>query len=1032
MITPFPVPSKGALRLLRQIAYAGSFAGSIGGGAVILEDRRRRICAAREIHETTRKLKSSRKYHSAASAAENERDSSSEHAIYKHWDINITPEDDPSRTPFLPSEINKAYESVHFPSSASHKHHKERIHRSEKHQLREDFADNSDVAVGNRSKAEDVAVVGGSDLTPHSPQKLHKFVPRGIDEQLSNTALKNTPPSNNNVIEKDSAQTGNLSSTRPHTTSGRESSAEAIATVEKPGSQSNPESLLQHIDTRLARKDTRNAVALFLETFSNQTSTELRPRFTKLAFKLASAALQEKKYNLVENIFWRMRELNALDWRCWSLMLKALAEQKQHRQLIDIFKDWRGTFRPNDESHVPAMQAFVAHSKLGEAEEILQSASKQNSSQLRASYVVLLSGIWRATRDLERTKALFSRMLSWSADFRPSVALYNSLIRSCVESHQEEQAEAYVLEMKEKWSLQPNIRTLGHFVLSKAQKQDWPGVQNSLDNLKSTGLIAEAKTPAALLNPLLIAYGRQGNSKDLVSFSRTIIEAYELRPDQSTSDIVVGILAENGLVSEIEEWMEYTRQQGFNLKLDAQSFGQNLERFWARNKNGATTRVEKLHFAHRQLKRSAVNDEALHGIRKVIARWKSQRPRKLNSKPLKDAPNEKLEMGVGVRGVHRQMDLAMIDGRPAEAVRIYERAVADGVVISRQLLETAVEASLRATGDDFAQAHGLVLSARESGLKTEDALTPLFIHHLYQSASHIRRHVGEDLKTAVLNVYRTMEQHGLPIKHHVAITAANRLINQGKPSEAISLLTNIKSLPLYESTPFDIVGMTTFLRAYVQLHQVAGIQWVLHTVFSTDMPIDEPFVDVLKKAKSGLRAIMTSHGVQHHSHASSSHSSSASWAINATSKSSLSQRSLSTVPYSPQMVHDCRRFLKLLDTWVVEVSQRKKYMEAESARQQRAIVKLIKKTSSSPSSSSSTPLSSSSSSSASASSISPPPTPSSSRPSINVPTRQRKSLKTARKPSKHITPTESQPKPTAQSTQASSDNHASSVVSCEA
>ncbi|RDW77029.1 hypothetical protein BP6252_05082 [Coleophoma cylindrospora] len=67
MPSSLPVPSKGALRTLRNLALGTSCTVSFTAG-LLTEDRRRRIHAAREVHENAKRIKSSRSYHSAGAA----------------------------------------------------------------------------------------------------------------------------------------------------------------------------------------------------------------------------------------------------------------------------------------------------------------------------------------------------------------------------------------------------------------------------------------------------------------------------------------------------------------------------------------------------------------------------------------------------------------------------------------------------------------------------------------------------------------------------------------------------------------------------------------------------------------------------------------------------------------------------------------------------------------------------------------------------------------------------------------------------
>jgi len=92
MAPTLPVPSKGALRTLRNLALGTSCTVAFGAG-LITEDRRRRIHAAREVHDNAKKLKSSRKYHSASTAAVE----SFEGLITRYGDVSLWPPSKPLR-----------------------------------------------------------------------------------------------------------------------------------------------------------------------------------------------------------------------------------------------------------------------------------------------------------------------------------------------------------------------------------------------------------------------------------------------------------------------------------------------------------------------------------------------------------------------------------------------------------------------------------------------------------------------------------------------------------------------------------------------------------------------------------------------------------------------------------------------------------------------------------------------------------------------------------------------------------------------
>ncbi|KAA8575960.1 hypothetical protein EYC84_006125 [Monilinia fructicola] len=65
MPSALPVPSKGALRALRNIALGTSCTVAFTAG-MLTEDRRRRIRSAKLVHDNAKKLKSSKQYHESS------------------------------------------------------------------------------------------------------------------------------------------------------------------------------------------------------------------------------------------------------------------------------------------------------------------------------------------------------------------------------------------------------------------------------------------------------------------------------------------------------------------------------------------------------------------------------------------------------------------------------------------------------------------------------------------------------------------------------------------------------------------------------------------------------------------------------------------------------------------------------------------------------------------------------------------------------------------------------------------------------
>lgn len=186
-------------------------------------------------------------------------------------------------------------------------------------------------------------------------------------------------------------------------------------------------------------------------------------------------------------------------------------------------------------------------------------------------------------------------------------------------------------------------------------------------------------------------------------------------------------------------------------------------------------------------------------------------------------------------------------GQPSEAVALYKRAIAQrGAPHSSYSLEMAIAASLSARDDDASEAEQLFNLAEDPDYNITGSLMPLVMQRITRSD---RKGLDpEGLLKTVIDFYRSMDQNGIPVRHHIATTAASILIRHKKSAEGVSLLRRVFSSPWGSSSgrSFDIVAMTVFLQGYTRLERRDGIEWVIDTVLEKNLRIDDPFLRVLK------------------------------------------------------------------------------------------------------------------------------------------------------------------------------------------
>ncbi|KAF2164675.1 hypothetical protein M409DRAFT_56488 [Zasmidium cellare ATCC 36951] len=176
-----------------------------------------------------------------------------------------------------------------------------------------------------------------------------------------------------------------------------------------------------------------------------------------------------------------------------------------------------------------------------------------------------------------------------------------------------------------------------------------------------------------------------------------------------------------------------------------------------------------------------------------------------------------------------------------------------GLPISRQALETAVEASLRLRRGDRAEAQDIIAEARRAGMDTSSAVQPILLHHMWHLNADDKKDVN-NLRLMVMDWDRANEANGLPMNNHIGVTAANILINNHRPEYGINLLSDLSRSERIQKEPFDIVAMTVFIKGYAALRSEKGIKWTVETVLKNDMRIDRKFLDTLKVCATHFEA----------------------------------------------------------------------------------------------------------------------------------------------------------------------------------
>ncbi|KAK6389842.1 hypothetical protein LTR65_006111 [Meristemomyces frigidus] len=208
--------------------------------------------------------------------------------------------------------------------------------------------------------------------------------------------------------------------------------------------------------------------------------------------------------------------------------------------------------------------------------------------------------------------------------------------------------------------------------------------------------------------------------------------------------------------------------------------------------------------------------------------------------------------------LERDMILAMSLAQYAKVAELYSSSLdAAALPASPLALEVAVEASLRHHRGDRTDAEDMMRQARDAGMNVTCAMGPLLIQQMYHLKSTDKNDVN-NLRVSVIEYYRMNDENGWPVKHHVGITAANLLINSRRAEHGLNILDAIYRSEWAVKRPLDIVAMTVFLKGYAALRSIEGIKWVVKTVLTEDMRVDQKFLAALRDAMKRFTRISQS------------------------------------------------------------------------------------------------------------------------------------------------------------------------------
>ncbi|CAD0110007.1 unnamed protein product [Aureobasidium uvarum] len=864
------VPSEGALRVLRQLAYISSGT-ACGAAAIVAEERRRQTNLVSKIAENSRRLKQHPRHqhgHAAqrrraddaarsTATSTSARDQLPDNQLLSLPDDKPLPQAETFRNHVLPSEVERGYAKLN-----SHQ-------------------------PPNKGKSQPAH----NPQSKHQPTKIRpKYRRQDYDLSFFTTALKTHGPTS--AVARFNIRCNDLID--------RRQVSEAFGLLR---------AAIHHLKT--------DGISI----------APLHP----LADRLFDSYLANENYQSCSRLLHHMNHQGSPITHYLHRLAIACIEPIQPTLLIKLNEKF-GDRIPLPRRTYPALCAAYStrNSELCAllfAKHIRQEDRLSVLPLCEPAWPVIIDHMWSVTKNYHLVDSLFIHMCKLSD--HPPLALYNAMIHVCIKFGRLDRAHHHLHTIQQSQHLRPDIVTFGHFVFQASSDADWPPAEDLMAMLVRAG---ETEAPPEkrtdLFVPVLKAYAKRHHPEEVWAFAFKAIDEYGVLPDPRILSTGLGNLIRIGRLEMLSPWVDKMRTYdlgaeitpGIALAMMRQFYFDtrpsytimvwlccrlmnNVPGYWSpgvlnllREAVAYDLRSYRAGQAHRvphamhmlrmlqevrldspslpkplywnQLQQLADKDQARvpssdsnfqDAVKKEV-QTKDQ-PQDLQDTVLSDdesSMHDLLDAALSTAKFKKssnehEMLMALSEGRYTDVLKLYENSLGQsGLPASSYSLEMAMQARTQLPDDAGALGDHIDM-ASEAGMDTIAALLPLLNHKVQNSAIGSRMHVDE-LCNTVWSFYENMVKNSVTIRHHLATSAATVLLQNGKPNDAIRLLSQIYLSPWAEKVPLDLPAMTVLLQAYIHVRHSLGAEWVIKEVLEKDYRVDYAFMTVIRKAKISAKS----------------------------------------------------------------------------------------------------------------------------------------------------------------------------------
>ncbi|OJD18770.1 hypothetical protein AJ78_01241 [Emergomyces pasteurianus Ep9510] len=784
------IPSRNALRVLRQLALAGSTIGAIGGlctVGTITYDIHRRVQFAERIVESKRSLQTSCPNYTGTGAA-------------------------------TVAQMMEAAEAGEFLGLAAFKKRNER----RRHQLANDTDGSVDAAdnMGSHTiRAGDVDI-GASALGKS----------RGIVQE---------PPQHLFFLNKYKPKLKSGKELRPdlsHPMSVTPSFREKYQNL----SLSDPSLAVQRL---LDHHMLDEAVLRFLRDVKNTNLKADEEARNDIATHLLYTSLHRNRLQLAQKLFYWFEAEEKVNPALWEIMLLAMWKNGRFESLSTLYLKYAKEFELNPVLLRVVLKSLISSHRLSDAKSVLFKYIGHDADC--GACGIYLGGLWSRTRSVVLMETQFWKLLETLASCRISATekLFDPLLAAYVEFGMSDKADMLVKTMKDTYNIPLKTRTLGLMAYGKAVNCDWDGVKATLARMHELGL--STKDPfrfTQMFHRVFLEFWIANSGDAINQFVFDAINTYGLVLDKLLFDQIIKAFIQKGTVDMVEELLQTVKEKGWKLKLERPYFMELLQEARLSAKCSPAGLWRMFRATEQKYGYAATSRQVLGYDATSFPVDESEK--KPNSQETAAMWRRAMSMPESSRHIrqftplHTQMMYFINAGKPELSLTSFQDAKKSGMVMKRLHLDLAATASILLHGDT--RDAKAILQEFDTLQTPGKPVASQFFQAIMQASEMDEI---EAVKMAVLNFYSIRQQKLMPVKHHAASTVAARLLDIGNNASVLDMFRTINKTKYTAFAPFDPVAIKFIARAFYRTGNFKGVRWAIFTGLKRPSAVNRDLCD---------------------------------------------------------------------------------------------------------------------------------------------------------------------------------------------